>query len=597
MASFVGIIDSDPKTKQAFVEAGDQHFRRHYDDAAHQVNLGSLECRWWACRSAPVSTVQRGPLRVWVLGNIDKTNTRRQSHAEWLATQVEEKGTTGLACHSGHFIALINSGPDYYVVTDRLGLFPCYYATKDGLLVLGSSSVVPVLHPALPRRLNLKGLFGYLLFIHEVLSEPLWQGVRRLGTGEILHFGPQGLDTIRQQSLPVSDALFDAPPEVQLERAHAALVEAYEQYKGKSVSILFSGGLDSRLSAGYLGLAGTQVAAYTFGLPSDLEYQCARRVCRTLGWRHTLVPFGPALLPALADRQIAVEQLSNGISNMPAWNFAPEFSQANPPLLNGFFGDPTLGGTALVWPYDAAGQRYSFDRFFQQNNAWGLAPEVLCKLFPGAETPRLVEEIIQRARAQYESLPGHESQKAWQFMFLNSLRFHIGGILRRIAHTVWPSTPYTHDAILTVAGSLPPAAVANRRLEKDLLVARFPKLAALPIDVNCPNPRPLLPSAGFRVWNRIKWAPGLRKLQLYRGERRYYYRMYNINNVGWRQLRREGAQAEARLPEIMDANYLHSLLPEPGEQIKVQDAIIDAGGRRALLAFLLWHKRHAHMLA
>ncbi len=598
MATFAAIIGSQPQTRQAFADAVERHFNRHYDDPVHRVDLAGLECRWWACRSAPVSTAQRGPWRVWVLGNVDKTDIRRQSHAERIVAHLEEKGTAGLACYSGCFVALVHSGADYYVVTDRLGLFPCYYAVPGEGLVLGSSSLVPVLHPALPRRLNFKGLLGYLLLIHEVLGESLWQGSHRLGVGEILHFGPGGLETTQESSLPVSDALYGLPPEAQMERADAAMGEAFEQYRDRSVSILFSGGLDSRLIAGHLGLSGAHVdAAYTFGLPSDLEFRCAHNVCRALHWRHTLVPFGPALFPALADRQIEVEQLANGISNMPAWNFATEFTQAAPPLINGFLGDPTLGGTALTWAYDPAGQRYSFDMLFRQNNAWGLSPEALARLFPGAETPRLVAEIIGQLRDLYESLPGYDSQKAWQFMFLNSLRFHIGGILRRIAHTVWPSAPYTHDAILTVAGGLPAAAVANRRLEKDLLAAKFPKLAALPLDVNCPIPRPLLPSLGFRVWNRLKWAPGARRLQLCRGERRYYYRMYDINNVGWRQLRQEGSRTYARLSGLLDTDYLCSLLPEPSVRIEVQDAIINAGGRRALLAFALWHKRYADVLS
>ncbi len=599
MAGFAAVIDPDPRSRKAFIDAVHEHFRQHYDGIPNYVDIGNVECAWRACPSAPVSIVHRRSVTAWVLGHIDRTDACGQSAAELLATHVEEWGSAGLACYSGFFVAIVVCGDDLYVVTDRLGLFPCYYAAKGGMLLLGSSSYLPVLHPMMPRRLNLKGLVGHLLCLHEVLGEPLWQGCRRLGVGELLHFNAQGLNTMREQSVPISDACFGLPYEAQLDRTHEAMSEAFEPYRGKTVSLLFSGGLDSRLIAGYLNSLGTKVdAAYTFGLPWDTEYQCARQACRTLHWRHVRVPMDFSMFPALADRQIVTEQLANGISNLSAWRFTGDVTNATAPLITGAIGDSILGGYNIPWAYVPAAQDYSFDKlFYQWMNAWGLSPRLLCKLLPGGETPGLIAEIIEQLRDLYESLPGYEFQKAWQFVLRHRMRFHVGGILRRIAHTVWPSAPYTHEAVLKVCGGMPAASIMGRRLQKDLLTGHFPTLAAIPLDANSPYPRPLAPSLGFRLWNRLKRTTGLHKLDFHRGDKQFYYRMYDINNPGWRRLREEAFHFYDRLPNVLDIDGLRSLLPDPGVRIEAKDAIINTAGHRSLLAFVLWHARYADMLA
>jgi len=476
-------------------------------------------------------------------------------------------------------------------------MFPCYYLTRGDVLVLGSSSYVPVLHPAMPRRLNFKALLGHLLFMVEILGAPLWQQCRRLGVGEILHFNRQGLRTLREQSIPVSDAYFGLPYEAQLDRAHAAMAEACEQYRDKPVSVLFSGGLDSRLLAGYLGTVHARVeAAYTFGLPSDIEFRCARRVCRELGWRQVLLPVDYATYPSLADHLTATEHLANGLSNLPAWPLQNGLLNGELPLVNGFQGDPILGGSNIPWAYDRDARRYSFDRLFQQHNARGICPELLCRLFPGGETPRLIAEIVAELRNLYESLPGHDFQKVWQFTLLHRLRYHIAGILGRIARDVWPSAPYTHDAVLAAGGGMPAASLWGRRLQRDLLVGRFPRLAALPLDSNSPNPRPLAPSFAYRLRHRIRRTLGLHRLPWPGGERRFFYRLYDINNPGWRRVREEGFRLAAGLSGVLNIDCLRELLPEARVRIEVEDAIIDASGRKSLLAFILWYNRYADTL-
>ncbi len=43
---------------------------------------------------------------------------------------------------------------------------------------------------------------------------------------------------------------------------------------------------------------------------------------------------------------------------------------------------------------------------------------------------------------------------------------------------------------------------------------------------------------------------------------------------------------------MIDVDCLREILPDSRTPINTQDAIIDASGRKSLLAFVLWYKRY-----
>lgn len=593
MTAIAGIIDRNPQTNEAFVQAVEGYFDEQGDGPSQRVRVGDLDCHWRACRSAPVSRAESGATTAWVLGHVDATDIRRQSHAEYMAAHFQAKGPEGAACHGGLFMAIVHDGHEYYIFTDRLGLFPCYYAAPQGLLLLGSSSLVPVLHPAISRRLNRKGLIGHLLCMHEVLGETLWQGSRRLGVGEVLHFSDQGVEIVRQPSIPVSDICFDLPYEAQLDRLEGAMLEAFEPYKTEPVSLLFSGGVDSRLIAGYVDRLGVDVdAAYTLGIPNDSEFQCARRVCRRLGWPQRRIDVDLARFPRYAHRQIVGEQLANGLNNLTWWDIIECAENIKAPLLTGLLGDAVLGGSYFALGYDPTVQKFSFEKAFERMNVWALPRETICKLLPDSDTAGLITEIMEELRDRYESLPGYAFQRAWQFELMHHERFHIAGTLGRLANGVWPSAPFTHSAVLGVGGSIPACSLMGRRLQKDLLASRFRSLAQLPIDANAPYPRPLVPSLMYRIKDSVLAKTHLREWLAPKIESRYYYRVYDINNEGWRVLRDECRQAVSAVGDVIDVDCLREILPGSGTPIKTKDAIIDASGLKSLLGFVLWYRHY-----
>jgi hypothetical protein len=592
MTAFAGIIDPDTTAKQTFVSAVRRHFADHPLDVSDQKSIGELDCLWQTCRTAPISLARSNETVVYVLGHLDGTGAGAHSHAERIATHFENKGLDGLPCHSGFFVAVVAHGKDTFVFCDQQGWFPCYYATTGSALAIGTSSHIPGLHPLISRRLNKKALVAHLLCMHELLGESLWEGVRRLGAGEILHFADGRLDRISVQPIPVSDDGFGLPAAEQLERAHEAMLDAFGEYRGRDVSQLCSGGLDSRVTAAYLAESHANVRmVYTLGNRRDNDYRCARRAIGMLGLPHRRLPVDVTRFPEFMERQIAAEQLANGVNDLGWWSLVDHVAGANAPLVAGYVGDAIPGGNHICFGFDASRRTFSFEHLYRMINVWGLPEQTICELFPGDPAARWIAEIKDELRAFYDALPGLPFQKTWQFDLLHWERFHAANPMYRISHGLWPAAPLASSSLLKVVGSLPACSIMHRRLEENLLITRFPKLARIPVDTTVSYPRQLIPSASYRISAKLGNAIGRQWRRLRDLDNRYYYRLYSLDNAGWRQLRAQCHQSCGKLSDVLDVDRLRAIVPAP--EVRVQDTGTQAqSGIKSLLAFVLWYNRY-----
>jgi len=597
MTAVAGIIDPDADAKATFLDAV-QHHWDSYDDAvlSGRAGIGPLECRWQACRGAPVSTAGSGQTRVWVLGRFDTIGAGDLNPAEELAVHLEAKGAEDLTSFSGYFLACAGYRGHVYVFCDQLGLFPCYYATAGRTLLVGTSSDLPAFHPSVTRRLNRKALVAHLLCMHEVLGESLWDGVRRLGQGEILCFADGHLNRLHQRSIPISDDSFGVPAAEQLERAHEAMLDGFRAYGGRTVSLLCSGGLDSRLAAAYLDHSSAEIPmAYILGDPKDNDYRCARGVFDLLQLKHRRVPVDASRFPEFLDYLIVSEQLANGVNNPSWWVLNEHLVNAPAPLVTGYLGDAVLGGSHISFGYDPSRRAFTFEKLFQAINAWALPESTIGTLIPGERTVRWIAEIKDQLRALYESFPGYPFQKAWQFDLMHRQRFHVGASLRRFSRILWPTAPLACSALLRVAGGMPASTIMDRRLQKDLLIRRFPKLAGVPLDMPGPYPRQLIPSLGYRLRAKLTHLTLGRWRRLRGRESRYYYRIYSLDNEGWCRIRTRCRSLYDELPAWIDREQWRAAIPELGQPIADVRPPAQAGFK-SLLGVVLWHHRYAEVL-
>jgi asparagine synthase (glutamine-hydrolysing) len=497
-----------------------------------------------------------------------------------------------------HAAALYDRHVGLRVGADLLGLFPVYYWCSGEVILVGSSPELFRHHPDFRMTLSPVGLVGILLTSHVIDGQTLLEGVRRLAAGSLLLWsGGSSPAEVSRYRLPVSRRYFDRPfsehvdvLDSALERATSRHVPAEQRH-----TLLLSGGLDSRMLGGYLAHHGTDALALTLGQPRDLEMLAATRVASTLGFPHRTADVHFEHYPSCADRQARWEHLANGFSTIRIWGVPPLLQSMPPRVVAGYVTDAIVGGPLVHYLPSCEDREPSFETAFAFYNRSGLHPTVLGRLLRRDVFGGLIEHTLDRLRALYESYSDLDSQRAWCFELDHRQRFHVGASAWRLSFGAWPVLPAIDHAVLEAVGAMPASTIARRRLQKALVCRRFPALAALPLDRNSFDTRPVQPRFRGMLsgYARQQWARALSRLPpAWRQERRYYYRVYDINNQGWRAVRHRAEACRSRVLELFDRDALDALVPPAEAQVACEDPIMDSSGLKLLLGFLLWSEDH-----
>jgi asparagine synthase (glutamine-hydrolysing) len=179
-----------------------------------------------------------------------------------------------------------------WVVRDRLGIKPVYYAQNGGRFAFASEIKALLVDPALPRAIDEDALFHYLSFLTTPAPNTLFRGIRKLAAGTML--------LVHEDGRIVEQRYWDA-----LEAAHPVggsddeiatalreeLREAVRlhQVSDVPIGVFLSGGLDSSTIAA---LSASEqsgpVRAFTVGYDQDYasyrnEVDQARTVAKYVG--------------------------------------------------------------------------------------------------------------------------------------------------------------------------------------------------------------------------------------------------------------------------------------------------------------------------
>lgn len=593
MANFVIIVDQDAKRRAGFVEAITPLLPPVEGLITSSCASGAFHAAWAAHASAPISRVAdaEGAAVIWGdaipgkgLGRIDARRLRKL----WR----DPAGHMPEALDGYH--AGVVYRPDCLVVgADITGMFPIHYFSAGNVLLVGSSPELFRKHPLFRAELDPEGLVGILLLMHSVGGKTMLRGVQRLAGGHLLcwRIGHR-IRELEQYDLPCSDRYFDLPFSAHVDIADQAFDESITRHvlDGSRHAMLLSGGLDSRVLGGFLKRQGRKdITLLSLGQPSDVEMRCAVPVARELGFQHQMADPSFAEYPAFASLHAKWQHGINGFNHIMQWADHRVLRTLAPRVVTGHNGNPSLGGLRVSPPHSPTEPWVSFEKTFQSANAWGLRRDVLQRLLRPDVFGDLVDETIRRIRADYESHGERESHRALRFEFFNRARFHVGINAWALSFGAWPVLPYIDRNLLECMTGIPLACFSERRLQEQLLATRFPELATLPLDRNITDTFPLQPRFRWLVAWRLFLGPihTLRQ-RLHRGEQRYYYRIYDINNPGWAAVRRQAEPYRDRVAQLFNMDALSELLPPPGVPVKLENGLQDASGRKTLLGLLLW---------
>lgn len=601
MANFIIVIDPDAKQRNEFINTVQPLISPVDGLVTNQCSTADFCAIWAADIHAPISQTadKTGAAVIWG----DAIDSAKQERIDaTLLRQLWCNIPEHRPCALDGFYAAVTYSLNAGLVlgADLLGLFPVYYYAGQNILLIGSSPELFRHHPDFKTELDPAGLVGLLLTNGLVNGHTLLKSVRRLPAGHLLIWHPK--ETSReweQYKITPSRQYFDLPFSAHVEIMHQALDEAVSRHitpTDRYVQLL-SGGMDSRMLAGYLHQKHANVATLTLGLSTDLEMQCAVPVARSLGFEHTTANISIDQYANFADLQSRWEHNCNGFSNIMDWGVYPHLKKIAPRLVAGYIMDPIIGGTHITWAFSHLNNSMSFGQFFKKLNGWGINPNLLTNLFHHKPFGELVQETIAQIEKTYKSLSDQESQRAWVFDLYHRQRFHTGSALWRYSFGAWPVVPVIDRKVLATMAGMPAATLTQRRAQQELLCAQFPKLAALPLDRNSYDTSPLRPRLRYQISRHLRHRFGFLNFESQAvtnssEERRYYYRVYNINGAGWRVIRREAEQYRERVQYIFNKETLAEVLPPPDVSIQLKDGIIDASGLKLLLGILLWSKNN-----
>jgi hypothetical protein len=547
-----------------------------------QLAHGDTVVLWSAAPTAPVSTQSDADGCALVLGDALRPDQAYRVDARTVLHDWLGPGSAGPPAYDGLYIAVAVRGRELALGGDLLGLAPIVYAAPGPVRLAGSSSALFVLHPLFQDCLDVRGLFGHLLTGGPFDGRTLRTGVTHLGAGRLLRWSGSApaKESPHYRIAPVGS---DGPSDfdVALERYDAALHAAVRRLSGvhEHVSLLLSGGRDSRLLGGYLLRDRRLRQAFTLGAPSDHDATCAASVAHTLRTPHRVhdVPF--STFTGHADRSIREELLSGGMSNVHTWEGVDALAGTGGGLLSGYLLEvrqiaplPQTVAGMLDWTHGHA---------MTPAQLRGLVRPHLRELVD--ETSETIGRTLHAAGADCAA-DESSYERSWRWFLATYARHHAGAVPWRYASAAWPILPILDQEFLQTVQAMPPAWLDRRRMQDAVLCRRFPRLARLPLDRNGDDVRPLLPSPMSRLRQVLQ-----RTLAPDRGrtvERRFYARMYDFDNPGWQQIRASAEAGRERMAEWFDLDALARVLPLAGQSAAHADVIVDSFGPKMLTGFM-----------
>ncbi|MGE0461438.1 MAG: asparagine synthetase B [Vicinamibacterales bacterium] len=412
-----------------------------------------------------------------------------ESHAELVLRVYERGGEAGLARLNGAFAvaAWDRNQRQLTLFNDRLGLHPLYYAQVNGGLLFGSGVRALLADPALNRAVDLVALNQFLVHDHVLDDRTFLESVRLLPQASVLTFR-DGKLTIR----PYWQLRY---PERYKPQAEEAYVEGLEHHlrqavrrqrpDSRPVGMLLSGGVDSRLILGLLCEEGAPLQTFTFGVPGCDDAVVAAEVARACGTTHRFHELKPDWLAGMADAAVRATDGLGNIVNLHAMANVEAQSRHASVLFKGFLGDALLGWALRrqMWGDYADADRYEVHRAAHRfHGVLNYEPPEEARLFTSAFAARVGDGLYRAYRDGMDRSGSHQvgNQRLYFDLTQRVPRMTLNGVEVARTHAV-VRLPFADNDLLDFVLTVPPGFLFERHLSKAVLVARFPKLAGIPV--------------------------------------------------------------------------------------------------------------------
>ena len=494
--------------------------------ALGRVHIGRLNSQ-----PQPVQHAERG-VTLFLCGELYHQDETRRSlersngfrpesdDANLLLHRYLTDGIDALTTIAGMFVAAVWDEPsgDLWIVNDRYGLYPHFFAHTGGSFVLAPEMKAVLAAPEVPRKLDLAAIAQYARF-QQILGERTWfEDIQLLPPATVLHYRPD-TDRLRMRRYWDWDQIPPQPDNISLSDAADETIRLFDRAveamvrPPMRVGVFLSGGLDGRAILGFA-RDRVDVSTFTFGAPDCRDVHYAGKIAESSKSDHYWFPLedGHWVLDHAAEHLNLTEgqhswMHAHGISMLST---ARHLIDVN---LSGWDGGTILGGF-LVAPerddyYRSPANEEQFARRIYsglcQEFVWpGLTNPEADQLFshPGNKNLRdLAYETLkdELARTAHYPLPN----RADYFYILQHCRRSTQNMIVFTRSAVEVRCPYFDYDLVSFLYGLPARLRSSLDLQHLVLTRRMPDLARIP------NEKDQLPPHASRALRSTHRAAGL----------------------------------------------------------------------------------------
>jgi asparagine synthase (glutamine-hydrolysing) len=192
----------------------------------------------------------------------------------------------------------------FFLVRDRLGVKPLYYAVRDGLLAFASTARA-LRAGGFVDELDDQAVVEYLEFGYVTDDRAIYKGAAKVPAGTILEWSGKDLRTRSYWDIPSARETGGPSFEEAVAETERLFLRAVELRLEADVPVgaLLSGGVDSSLVCWAIARLGADITAFTVGTPGDAwdETADATATARTLGIKHQVIPLSAGDTPDVGE--------------------------------------------------------------------------------------------------------------------------------------------------------------------------------------------------------------------------------------------------------------------------------------------------------
>ncbi len=481
-----------------------------------------------------------------------------------------------------------------YLINDRLGLHPIYYAHYANNFLFASGVRALLADSSLSRKVDFTAIQEFLTFDHVLHQRTFLENVKLLPQGSILKLKNDHFTINRYYDFNYLDEYPFCEPASYQEKFLIEIKNAVQRQTigSQSKGLMLSGGLDSRFLLGLLAdlLGPSSLHTFTWSIPGSDDARYAQEAARTLRTNHHFFELKPDWLLTLGEKSVKLTDGMGNIVNLHAIATLEEEAQFASVIYKGFMGDAMFGFGLRPRFWANYPPEIEIQQHLQAYRDYRVLtfdlpehPYLFTDSFLHQTGDELMRDFQNGMRAS--GVRQLATQRLYFDLTQRVPRMTINGVLVARDRAII-RLPFTDNDFVEFSLTVPPYLMFERRLMVDSFVKAYPQLARIP------TPRDHLPlshcarEVAARNLNFIKWHLRNRGFKWLVGPENRPYKDYQ---TWFRTTLRKWVEDTLLSPECLNRGYFKPVVIQKivKDHMAGENNAVKIG---ALMSIELWHK-------